>query len=183
MQGLELSLPSLCAQEDLPPAHDLPLSPPTPPAPFHQFPEPESTYEHEGIRTAAGIGTHVGPQVLCTILPPNLAASLPSSPMLHSSGGELVINYSYYCNTKSISQQLQEQKVETTAASKLLQYRTYHLCVFMFVESVCHTTLYYRKRKQQEAAAGLQQPLRKHKKHKQHECQKCHQALSGNLKL
>ena len=72
--------------------------------------------------------------------------------------------------------------METTAASKLLQNLAYHstvLCVFMFVESVCHTTLYYWKRKQQEAAAaaaaavaGSQQPLRKH-----------NQTLSGNLKL
>ena len=94
--GLDLSLPPLCAQEDLPTAHDLPLSPPTPPTPSHQFSEPESTCEHEGIRTAADIGTHMGPQMLCTVLPPNFAASLLPSPMLHSSGGELV---SYYCNT------------------------------------------------------------------------------------
>ena len=40
-QGLELSAPPLCAQEDLTPAQHQPFSHPTPPAPFHQFPQPK----------------------------------------------------------------------------------------------------------------------------------------------
>lgn len=71
-QGLELSAPPLCAQEDLTPANQQPLSLPTPPAPFHQFPQPEDT---SGQARRRGDGTQMGARVMCTIVP---SASQPS---------------------------------------------------------------------------------------------------------
>ena len=61
MQGLKLSAPPLCAQEELPPALDLPFSPPTSPTPLHQFPEAANTTVQEEIRAAVCTGIHVGP--------------------------------------------------------------------------------------------------------------------------
>ena len=93
MQGLKLFAPPLCAQEDLPSSLDLPLSPPTPPKPLHQFPEAANTTVQEEIRAAVCTGTHVGPRVLCTVIHPHKVASLPSVSVLHSSGRLVILNW------------------------------------------------------------------------------------------
>ena len=87
MQGLELSSPPLCAPEDLLPAHDLPSSPPTPPAPFHQFPNSE---DHTRIRAVAATTTPTGSTVLCTVIPQKVDATLPTVSVQQGSR-ELVI--------------------------------------------------------------------------------------------
>ena len=71
-QGLELPAPPLCAQEDLTPANQQPLSLPTPPAPFHQFPQLEDMSGQARRRATAG---EMGARVTCTIVP---SASQPS---------------------------------------------------------------------------------------------------------
>ena len=75
MQGLELPAPPLLAETDLPSACEQPLSPPTPPGPIHQFPEPEDTTGQARRRATAGSGHHVYPRVLCSVL----SASLPGT--------------------------------------------------------------------------------------------------------
>ena len=67
MQGLQLPNPPLLAATDLPPAHQQPLSPPTPPGPFHEFSEPEDTTGQARRRTTTGSGTRGGPRVLCSV--------------------------------------------------------------------------------------------------------------------
>ena len=88
-QGLELSAPPLCAQEELTPAQRQPLSPPTPPAPFHQFPQTKDTSGQARRKATAGAATLIGSRVTCAVLPSHLSASLPHS---HS---EQVIVYNY----------------------------------------------------------------------------------------
>ena len=66
MQGLELPAPSLLAETDLPPAREQASSPP---APVHQFPEPQDTTGQARKRATAGSGQRVGPQVLCRVIP------------------------------------------------------------------------------------------------------------------
>ena len=90
MQGLELCPPPLCAGEDLPPAQDLPHSPPTPPVPCHHNKESESSSGQEGIRADTSI--NMGPQVPCTALP---TGSSPSLPVLHSSSKLVIYIYIY----------------------------------------------------------------------------------------
>ena len=52
-----------------------PLFLPTPPAPFHQFPQPEDTSGQAKRRATAGDGTQMGARVTCKIIP---SASQPS---------------------------------------------------------------------------------------------------------
>ncbi|XP_065903579.1 uncharacterized protein [Dysidea avara] len=103
-QGLELSAPPLCAQEELTSAQRQPLSPPTPPAPFHQFPQTKDTSGQAGRKATAGAATLIGSRVTCAVLPSHLSASLPRS---HSEQGL----------------QLQEQEVETSSVSRTTLWR------------------------------------------------------------
>ena len=50
------------------PAHDQPLSPPTPPGIAHKFPDPEGTTGQARNKAITGSITHMGPQVLCRVL-------------------------------------------------------------------------------------------------------------------
>ena len=70
MQGLELPAPPLLAATDLPPACEQPSSPPTPPEPVHEFPEPEDTTgQARRIRRATAGGSYrLGSQVLCRVV-------------------------------------------------------------------------------------------------------------------
>ena len=68
MQGLELPAPPLLAAAELLPAHDQPLSPPTPPGTVHKFPEPEDTTGQARRRATTSSITPMGPQVLCRVL-------------------------------------------------------------------------------------------------------------------
>ena len=68
MQVLELPEPSLVASTNLPPACDLPLCPPTPPGPLHEFPEPEDTTGQARVRATTGFSARVGTQVLCRVV-------------------------------------------------------------------------------------------------------------------
>ena len=56
------------AAAELLPAHDQPLSPPTPPETAHKFPEPEDTTGQARRRGTTSSSTHMGPQVLCRVL-------------------------------------------------------------------------------------------------------------------
>ena len=62
MQGLELPAPPLLAATELPPAHDQPLSPPTPPGTAHELPEPQlqDTTGQARRRATTGLSTHMG---------------------------------------------------------------------------------------------------------------------------
>ena len=81
MQGLELPAPPLLAATELPPAHDLPLCPPTPPGTAHKFPEPQDTTGQARRRANTGLSTRKGPQVLCKIL----SVSAPTTTLITSS--------------------------------------------------------------------------------------------------
>ena len=79
MQGLELPAPPLLVETDLLPAHEQPLTPPTPPGPVHNFPELEDTTGQARRRTTTGSGTHRDPRVLVTVLPAPTPAISTSS--------------------------------------------------------------------------------------------------------
>ena len=83
MQGLELPTPPLLAETSLLPAREQPRSPPAPPEPVHQFPEPEDTTGQASRRNTTGLGTCVGPQVLCSVasVSPTTIASTSSTPI------------------------------------------------------------------------------------------------------
>ena len=81
MQGLELPAPPLLAATELPPAHDLPLCPPTPPGTAHKFPEPQDTTGQARRRANTGLSTRKGSQVLCKIL----SVSAPTTTLITSS--------------------------------------------------------------------------------------------------
>ena len=75
MQGLELPAPPLLAATELPPAHDQPLTPSTPPGTAHEFLEPQDTTGQARRRATAGLSTRMGSQVLCKVL----SVSAPTS--------------------------------------------------------------------------------------------------------
>ncbi|XP_065898953.1 uncharacterized protein [Dysidea avara] len=57
MQGLKLTVPSLCSSKNLPPVQDQPSSSPPPPEPHHQITEPEDTTGQARKRTISSSGT------------------------------------------------------------------------------------------------------------------------------
>ena len=65
MHGLELPASPLLAATELPPAHDQPLSPPTPLETAHEFSEPQDTTGQARRRGTTGSSAHMGPQGLC----------------------------------------------------------------------------------------------------------------------
>ena len=66
-RGLELPASPLLAATELPPrpAHDQPLSPPTPPRTAYEFPEPQDTTGQARRRGTTGSSAHMGLQGLC----------------------------------------------------------------------------------------------------------------------
>jgi len=84
MQGLELPNPPLLASTDLPPACDQPSSPPTPPGPVHNFPEPEDTTGQARKRATVSSGIHVGQQIMYRVVSvsaPNISNSVTVIPV------------------------------------------------------------------------------------------------------
>ena len=75
MQGLELTAPPLCCSKHLLPAQDQPSFPSSPPGPHHEVTEPEDT---TGQAKRRATSSRVSPQVLCTGLSRDAAASIPS---------------------------------------------------------------------------------------------------------
>ena len=58
------------ASTNLPPACDLPFSPPTPPGPLYEFPELEDTTAagQARMRATTGFSVQVGARVLCSVV-------------------------------------------------------------------------------------------------------------------
>ena len=85
MQGLELPNPPLVAATDLLPAHDQPSSPPTPPGPVYQFPEPEDTTGQARRRATTGLGTAtcMPPRVLCRVVSTSAPSIISGNVMVY----------------------------------------------------------------------------------------------------
>ena len=79
MQGLEPPTPPLLAATELLPACEQPPSLPAPPEPVHQFLELKDTTGQARRRATAGLGTHVGPRVLCSVISASPSSTMPST--------------------------------------------------------------------------------------------------------
>ena len=193
MQGLELLAPPLLAETDLLSAHQQLSSPPAPPGPVHQFPEPQDTNGHrlgEGP-PQAWVSVWSPSPVQCFICLTSRLCFCSYSYHWHTRL-QFCRYYRYHCHAGI------ESKVFLTTVyiwCALFMYRKYNkrwrwrpvcclktVCVvhrfiiYVCAGSISRTTLYQKRRQEEAVAAGLEQPppvQRKHKKHKVHEFQKC----------
>ena len=186
MQGLKLTAPPLCCSEDLPPAQDQPSFPTSPPGPRYEVTEPEDTTGQAKRRaTSSTTGNRVGPQVSCTELSSDAAASIP--PLSHAATITVVcclrcfVTIVLLC-TRDCKRKRWNQHVWVCLFLAL------YVVNISFIFIVSRTQLWrYEKRKHQEAAtaAGADiadlppPPKKKYKSHKTHQCSTCHKVLSS----
>ena len=96
MQGLKLTVPSLCSSKNLPPVQDQPSSSPPPPEPHHQITEPEDTTGQARKRTISSSGTLGNSQVMYRKLSYEEAASISSFASSSDSANDLVSHSKWF---------------------------------------------------------------------------------------